>query len=76
MTGGNIKTWGNGNYNALVNGPETSQVKGSAYRVMSQEHEDVLRKYETRAYEVVRCLIEMRHGIVEGCTFRFIGKAD
>ena len=71
-----MKTWGMGKYNALVDGPETKYVRGSAYLVRSEEHEDRLRKYETEAYEVVRCLIEIDDTIVQGCTFRFIGEAD
>lgn len=73
---GRMETWGEGKYNALVDGPETSSIKGSAYQVMSEEHEDSLRKYETNAYEVVRCTIEMDGGIEKGCTLRFVGKAD
>ncbi|CAG8982675.1 hypothetical protein HYALB_00000953 [Hymenoscyphus albidus] len=75
VTGGRMKTWGKGKYNALVNGRETDCVQGSAFQVLSEEHEDSLRKYETSAYEVVRCLIEME-GSVEGCTFRFVGETD
>jgi hypothetical protein len=59
VKGGTMATWGKGKYNALVDGQQTDCVKGLAYRVMSEEHEDSLRKYETSAYEVVRCLIEM-----------------
>lgn len=59
VKGGTMATWGKGKYNALVDGQLTDCVKGLAYRVMSEEHEDSLRKYETSAYEVVRCLIEM-----------------
>lgn len=76
VQGGRMKTWGMGKYNALVDGPETKYVRGSAYLVRSEEHEDRLRKYETEAYEVVRCLIEIDDTIVQGCTFRFIGEAD
>lgn len=43
VTGGKMETWGQGKYNALVDGPETSRVEGSAYQVMSEEHEDALR---------------------------------
>jgi hypothetical protein len=43
---------------------------------MSEEHEDALRRYETCAYEVVRCLIEMDGMRVKGCTFRFVGETD
>ncbi|KFZ11824.1 hypothetical protein V501_04565 [Pseudogymnoascus sp. VKM F-4519 (FW-2642)] len=59
VMGGRMETWGNGKYKALVNGSERSCVEGSAYQVMSEEHEDALRKYETDAYEVVRCLIKI-----------------
>lgn len=77
MAGGEIKTWGNGKYNALVDGTERSCVEGSTFLVVSKEDEDALRKYETSAYEVVRCSFEMDGGkLVDGCTFRFVGKAD
>lgn len=77
LQGGRMKTWGRGKYNALVDGPETNCLEGSAYLVRSEEHEDMLRKYETEAYEVVRCLIKMDDDTtVQGCTFRFIGEAD
>ncbi|TVY55561.1 hypothetical protein LCER1_G003588 [Lachnellula cervina] len=76
VMGARMKSWGLGKYNALVDGPESSCVKGSAYQVMSEEHEDALRKYETSAYEVVRCLIQMDGTVVQGCTFRFAGEAD
>lgn len=42
-----------GAYRALMNGPETAEVHGFAYRVESEEHEEALRSYETSAYEVV-----------------------
>ena len=42
-------------YLALVNAQD--EVEGSAYSVMSHEHEDALRTYETGMYEVVRCSI-------------------
>jgi hypothetical protein len=74
--GGKMKTWGQGKYNALVDGAETKCIKGAAYQVESEWHEDALRKYETSAYEVVRCSIEMDDGTVEGCTFRFVGGVD
>lgn len=41
-----------------------------------EEHEDVLRKYETDAYEVVRCLIKIDGTTVHGCTFRFVGETN
>lgn len=76
VIGGRMESWANGKYKALVNGPEESCVKGSAYQVMSEEHEDALRKYETDAYEVVRFLIKVDSTAVQGCTFRFIGETD
>ncbi|KAH7417467.1 hypothetical protein BKA64DRAFT_636829 [Cadophora sp. MPI-SDFR-AT-0126] len=76
VTGGKMETWGNGKYNALVDAPESSRINGWAYQVMSEEHEDSLRKYETAAYEVVRCEIEMDGNTVQGCTFRFAGAID
>jgi hypothetical protein len=54
-----MKMWGMGKHNALVDQPETNCLEGSAYLVRWEEPEDRLRKYETEAYEVVRCLIEM-----------------
>jgi len=76
VTGGIMRSWGGGKYNALVDGSEISRVEGSAYQVMSEEHEDALRKYETEAYEVVRCLIKMNGISILGCTFRYIGEID
>ncbi|OBT39535.1 hypothetical protein VE00_09623 [Pseudogymnoascus sp. WSF 3629] len=76
VLGAKMESWGNGKYKALVNGPEDSCVQGSAYQVMSEEDEDALRKYETDAYEVVRCLIKVDGTAVQGCTFRFIGETD
>ncbi|KAI9052697.1 hypothetical protein LZ554_002974 [Drepanopeziza brunnea f. sp. 'monogermtubi'] len=76
--GGGMATWGNGKYNALVDGPEGNRINGWAYHVASEEHEDALRKYETAAYEAVKCEIEMGDGTsrVQGCTFRFAGVCD
>ncbi|TVY65702.1 hypothetical protein LSUE1_G006368, partial [Lachnellula suecica] len=69
VRGGKMKTWGQGKYNALVDGLVTSRIKGSAYLVMSEEHEDALREYETDEYEVVRCAIEMHGDVVDGYPF-------
>jgi hypothetical protein len=76
VTGGKMETWGNGKYNALVDGPESSRINGWAYQVRSEEHEDALRKYETAAYEVVKCEIEMDGNTIQGCIFRFAGTFD
>jgi hypothetical protein len=77
VRGGRMKTWGMGKYNALVDGEERDCVEGWAYLVVSREHEDSLRKYETEGYEVVRCEIEFEGGErVRGCTFRFIGEVS
>ncbi|CZT07473.1 uncharacterized protein RCO7_09750 [Rhynchosporium graminicola] len=73
VKGGEMETWGNGKYNALINGSEDSRIDGWAYMVISEEYEDALRKYETEAYEVVKCEIEMEGKYVQGCTFRFTG---
>ena len=76
VNGGKMKTWGDGKCNALVDGSE--RIYGWAYQVASEEHEDALRKYETAAYEVVRCEIEMEGNdlMTQGCTFRFVGVFD
>lgn len=42
----------------------------------SRCYEDRLRKYESEAYELVRCLIEMNGSTVQGCTCRFVGEID
>jgi hypothetical protein len=72
ISGGILTTWA-GRYQALIDGPASSSVKGSAYEVTSKEHEDALRHYETNNYEVVRCQISMKDRDVQGCTFRFVG---
>ncbi|EPE26762.1 hypothetical protein GLAREA_02676 [Glarea lozoyensis ATCC 20868] len=75
VIGGEMKTWGQGKYNALVDGQQ--RIQGSAYHVRTKDHEDALRKYETEAYEVVRCSIDLEDGsVVQGCTFRFTGEVD
>ncbi|KAJ5042013.1 uncharacterized protein L3040_004574 [Drepanopeziza brunnea f. sp. 'multigermtubi'] len=73
--GGKMETGGNGKYNALVYGPEiVSRINGWAYQVASEEHEDALRKYETAAYEVFKCEMEMHSNRVQGCISRFVGE--
>ena len=76
VNGGELKTWGSGRYNALIDGSDC--INGWAYQVASGEQEDTLRRYETAAYEVVRCEIEMEGSnlMVQGCTFRFVGTVD
>jgi len=76
VIGGRMETWGKRKYKALIDGQDKARVKGSAYQVISEEHENMLRKYETEAYEVVRCLIEMDGITIQGCTFRFVGEID
>jgi hypothetical protein len=76
VKGGQMKTWG-GKYKALVNETDSgAEVSGSAYQVMSKEHEEALRLYETDKYEVVRCDIWLGNldgttEAVKGLTFRF-----
>ncbi|RDW75383.1 hypothetical protein BP6252_06525 [Coleophoma cylindrospora] len=76
IAGGKLQTWGMVKYNALVDGPESSSVHGSAYQVLTREHEEFLRLFETDMYEVVRCTISTDFGNLQGCTFRFIGETD
>jgi AIG2-like family. len=73
VTGGILTTWG-GKYKGLIDGPASATVDGWAYQVMSKEHEEQLRYYETERYEVVRCEILMRDNgeSVKGLTFRFL----
>lgn len=73
--GGVLKTWA-GKYKALVDGPANALMEGTAYCVLTKEHEDALRSYETDNYEVVRCTISLQDGEVQGCTFRFVGTTD
>lgn len=75
IRGGVLKTWA-GEYKALVDGPANACVEGFAYCVLTKEHEDALRSYETDNYEVVRCTILFRDGEVQGCTFRFVSTTD
>jgi Gamma-glutamyl cyclotransferase, AIG2-like len=77
IRGGVIQMW-RGKYKALVDGPATAEVDGWAYELVSKEHEEQLRYYETDRYEVVRCDILMRNsgGSVKGLTFRFIGSTQ
>ncbi|PMD48245.1 hypothetical protein L207DRAFT_626998 [Hyaloscypha variabilis F] len=75
ITGGLIGTRG-GKYCALLDGRENGKVRGCAFQVMTKEHEDALRLYETGNYEVVRCAIEFDKRMVQGCTFRFVGEVD
>jgi hypothetical protein len=74
--GGKLNTWGSGKYNALVDGKMTDCVSGVAFQIMSKADEDILRKYETHNYEVVRCLIKTSYMEIQGLTFRFIGSVD
>jgi hypothetical protein len=72
ISSGRVEIWQD-KYNALVDGPSTSCVDGSAYRVTTKEREEALLLYETEKYEVVRCSILMESGRVRGLTFRFAG---
>lgn len=73
VTRARLTTWAD-KYKALIDGPPSSNVQGSAFLVRSREHEDTLRSYETCIYEVVRCAIALENDkeeILNGCTFRF-----
>lgn len=79
ITGGILRTWGSGKYKALTDGPSTAVVRGAAFLVASEEHENALRSCETGVYEVVRCRIVLdsqEGGFVDGCTFRYVGTLD
>ena len=72
-----LRTWA-GKYKALVGGEPLDAVEGKAWLVQDEEQEDALRMFETEAYEVVRCEIEILQsgGKVAGLTFRFAGNAS
>ncbi|KAF5541166.1 hypothetical protein FPHYL_11890 [Fusarium phyllophilum] len=72
VRGGTLKTWGR--YYALVDDPShTNLILGKALLIETREQEERLRAYETNAYAVVRCNIEMGPDMrVDGLTFRFI----
>ena len=58
--------------------PDTVCVDRWAYLVATEEHEEVLRFYETENYEIVRCTIIMKDGsdAVRGLTFKFVGSPE
>ncbi|KAF5599051.1 hypothetical protein FPANT_3655 [Fusarium pseudoanthophilum] len=72
IRGGTLTTWGR--YYALVDDPSHNNlILGKAVLIETREQEDRLRAYETSAYEVVRCSIEIGSDMrVDGLTFRFI----
>lgn len=72
VVGGRLAMW-NGKYKALLDAPGSKEeLHGGAFWVRSKEHEDVLRSYETDAYQVVRCRVFVQgEGELDGCTFRF-----
>lgn len=74
ISGGTLKSWGQ--YKALVDGPSSAHLDGWAFKVISSEHEEALRIYETEKYEVVRCTIEKGLEQVQGCTFRFTAQVS
>lgn len=69
--GGALGRWA-GRYLALVDGEAQQSVAGYGYLVRSEEDEAKLRAYETNAYEVVRCRMEMEDRVVPACTVRFL----
>ena len=73
---GKLNSWA-GKYKALVDGEPQDMVEGTAFLMQDEEQEDAVRVFETEAYEVVRCEIEMQCGVkVAGLTFRFAGDAS
>ena len=71
-----LRMWA-GKYKALIDGEPSDTIEGKAWLVQDEEQEDALRAFETKAYEVVRCEIEILQsgGKVAGLTFRFAGNA-
>ncbi|MCJ1330481.1 hypothetical protein MMC10_007165 [Thelotrema lepadinum] len=74
VRGGRLGTWSD-KYRALLDGESEDTVEGFGFLVRSVEDEDKLRTYETDAYEVVRCEMDLGNGeAVPSCTFRFCGQ--
>lgn len=68
-----------GPYPALLEGPSLHPVEGLAYEVLKKEHSERLQAYETDAYRLGPCLIDLlddTHEIetVEGSTFIWNGE--
>ena len=75
IMGGKLKTWGPYHvFRALVDGQNDDEVNGAAILVGSKEQEYILRMYETKKFEVVRCTILTDQGKQQqqGLTFRFV----
>lgn len=71
---GVLGSWGN--YKALLDDPsQRNTVHGKAFLVTCKEDEEALCLYETEAYEIVRCRIEIDEGgFIDGLTFRWRGE--
>ncbi|KAK0669081.1 hypothetical protein QBC41DRAFT_275457 [Cercophora samala] len=78
ITGYELTEWGS--YKALINGHST--IRGKAYLVESREHQDRLSYYETNAYEIRSCRMEVEdeperaRGEVRGKTFMYAGDGE
>ncbi|KAF2111079.1 hypothetical protein BDV96DRAFT_186278 [Lophiotrema nucula] len=84
LYGGKLRTWG-GAYRALVDGDGSRDkgrdeefIVGKMYEVQNEEDEMKLRAYESDAYEVVRCVIEVGGscGMEKVLVFRYCGRED
>ena len=71
VSGAALTSW-NEKYRALVDEPPNSTVSGVAFKISSEEQECALRRYETEAYEVVRCNIQTTETQLRGLTFRSV----
>lgn len=71
---GQLRMWGP--YRALVDGLAGDVVQGRVFVVQSEEQEELLRFYETGAYEAVKCEIAMEGRVVRGRTFRWAGGVE
>ncbi|KAK4172034.1 hypothetical protein QBC36DRAFT_338791 [Triangularia setosa] len=77
ITGYKLANWGQ--YKALINGDST--VLGKVYLIESREHQDRLSYYETNAYEIRSCRIEVeepgkKKREIYGKTFMYAGDGE
>ncbi|KAI9727605.1 MAG: hypothetical protein M1834_008045 [Cirrosporium novae-zelandiae] len=77
VEGYSLSSWGQ--YPALIDGPPGNLVQGFAFQVQTEEDEEKLAYYETKAYECMPCVIAFTDGAeptkVDGNTFMYAGDA-
>lgn len=81
VIGYSLELWGQ--YQALVDGNTGSVVEGAVYEVQSEEDEARLAHYETNAYRLAPCYINLapaQEGVdpeqVSGKTFKYAGDPE